>query len=287
LYRTAIASANNVLTAVLSTATIVFQIARGSTDNTFTLINGIVNVTANNQLLTISLAGNGGGGTGLFAISPVRAAGVAPNLDYGSCKQLRPVAMSCLASYMGPMLTNGGNIAAAYVPGDTCATNFFTNNALADQGNFTAWENLSLIPGAYNGPIKDGSYTWWSPEDVTDLDFMSPTNSLNKQYPCIIVSGQYQPGAGAGSQLCIRLEVVTVYEMVTTSQLWESDVLVGTQAHMDQVNLMLASQPHAMPNATHMEWIRKIGRGIGNALRFVNNNKGWIVPAVTTIASLI
>jgi hypothetical protein len=260
-----------------------------STDGTLTSISVLVNVTANNQILALTIIGPGGG-TNINAnvtVTPIRSTLLAPNLDYGSCKQLRPVALSALATYMGPTLTNGGNIAACYVPGDTCATNFFTNNQLADQGNFTDWENLSLVPGAYNGPIRDGAYVWWSPEDMTDLEFRSPTTSLTKNYPCLIVSGQYQPGAGAGSQLCIRLEVVTIYEMVTTSQLWESDVLVGTQAHMDQVNLMLASQPHAMPNATHMEWLRRIGQGIGKGLKFVANNSKWIVPAITTLASLI
>jgi len=202
-------------------------------------------------------------GTVPFAVSTSSI----PSGESGIVQSLRTVGMSVLATYTGPLLTNGGNIACAYVPGSTLQSSYFTNAPLSSTGAYQNWENLSMVPGSYNGPISQGTYGWWSAEDNEDLEFKVPDSiSLPgaSRPPSIIVSGQYAPGpiTQDQTQTVIRLEVTTVYEVLTTSQLWASVQCVGSQHYMDQANSVLAQQPHCMANADHMQWMKDFWGGV-------------------------
>jgi len=222
------------------------------------------------------------------------ASGGAPT-DYGLVTQIRPVAMSALASYIGTTLQDGGDIAAAYVPGGTLESNYFTNaSANSPLGCFEFWEALSKQPTSYNGPIRDGAYVWWSPEDYEDLQMAKPSGIDDHNFPAIIISGQFLPGpyvAPPSTVPVIRLEVVTVYEFVTNSLLFETAASMGSQAMMDTASMALFGQPHAMPNAMHMKWLSDLAKGIrsgiGSGARFISRNADKLVPLIGTVGSLL
>jgi len=228
------------------------------------------------------------------AISNTQSAlGGAP-MDFGSVSQIRPVAMSALASYIGTTLQDGGNIAAAYVPGDTLNANYFVNSgSITQNGCFEFWESLSKQPTAYNGPLRDGAYTWWSPEDYEDLQMFRPSGSTTgHHYPSLIISGQFLPGlTGTVDVPVIRLEVVTVYEFSTNSLLYETQSCVGSQAIMDSASSALFGQPHSMANAIHLKWLgdmaKKILGGIGAGSRYISKNKSKILPILGGLGSLL
>ncbi len=214
-----------------------------------------------------------------------------PSGNSGIVQEIRTVAMSALATYVGPTLTNGGNIASAYVPGYGSIGAFFTSAPLAQFGSLQNWENLARLPESYNGPIENGTYVWWSPEDMNDLGFETPDAiaqlNVNDREPSLIISGQYSPGAVTGTSTAsvIRLEVVTVYEFVTMSGLWKPLTNVGSQAQIDMVNRALAGQPHAMANAEHMSWFKDFWGGLKQGLGYVLppakllwDNKDKILP---------
>jgi hypothetical protein len=202
---------------------------------------------------------------------------VVPPLNYGLVTAIRPVAMSALASYIGPLLTNGGNIAGAWLPSQTLNNQIISDSiGSGPTQNLMNWENLAKVPESYDGPIKDGIYVWWSEQDITTTKFYSPSDSLNADYPILAVSGQWNPGSGVTVQTpVIRLEVVTTYEFTTTSLLFESEVCVGSQAQMDAANMRLAGQPHAMPNGKHMDWIKGM---LQKASSTYQSNKSWLNP---------
>lgn len=229
-----------------------------------------------------------------ISITPtISALGGTPS-DFGTVSQIRPVAMSALASYIGTTLQDGGNIAAAYVPGQSLEQSFFVNSASnTTLGAFEFWEALSKVPNSYNGPIRDGAYVWWSPEDYEDLQMVRPSGIPGHTYPSIVISGQFNPGpvTVTSASPVIRLEVVTVYEFVTNSLLFESSACMGTQAMMDAASSALFGQKHAMPNAIHLKWLsdlaKSIGSGIGSGARYIGRNADKILPILGTVGSLL
>jgi len=214
--------------------------------------------------------------------------------NFGAVSQIRPVAMSCLATYVNTTLLDGGNIAGAYVPGGTLASNYFTSaNNVTAQGSYANWENLSLSTSSYNGPIRDGCYVWWCPEDIVDYELTEPANSSAHDFPSIMIAGKFSPGGDfttPQSATPIRLEIVTVYEFSTNSQLWEKSACVGSQAIIDAANRLLASQQHAMQNKVHLQWLKDLANGIGKIVKpvasFLYNNRNKLLPMAGEMASM-
>jgi len=229
------------------------------------------------------------------SISTTLAAAGGSPADFGLVTQIRPVSMSVLASYIGTTLQDGGNIAAAYVPGGTLESNYFVlANNTSPLGCFEYWEALSKQPTSYNGPIRDGAYVWWAPEDYDDVQMVKPSATSEHDYPAIIVSGQSLPGPFAGDVYVaptIRLEVVTCYEFVTNSLLFETSAFMGSQAMMDASAQALFGQPHAMPNAIHAKWLSDflggIKKGVGDTARFISKNAKTILPMIGTVGSML
>jgi len=258
-----------------------------SADHTLISFLAIVVISQPGQYFNVVAAATGIVGC-QASIAPMYTANnidpIYPPMDYGPVTSIRPVAMSALASYIGPLLTNGGNIAGAWLPSQSLNAQIITNVAGGgSQQNLMYWESLAKVPESYDGPIKDGSYVWWSEQDITNTKFYSPSASLAVDYPILAVSGQWNPGSAVSSAATIRLEVVTVLEFTTNSLLWESEHCVGSVAEMDSTNKMLAGQAHAMPNGKHMDWIKSM---IGKASGAYKNNKTWIDPLAKTLGTL-
>jgi len=206
----------------------------------------------------------------------------------GIIQKYRPVACSALLTYTGPPLTGGGDVAAALVPGNTLATQFFTQSVSQDQGNIAAWQNLSGVKGSYNGPLTDGAYVWYSPESNLDYSMRTPDEAVNYAFPSIVIAGQYSPGTTFTSgQIIARLEIHTVYEILTDSILLESRYQAGSQAIMDSVLNHLAGQDHAMKNKTHVTFGNKVLNAFKSAGSWLWANRKPIGSAVSSLASLV
>jgi len=198
------------------------------------------------------------------------SASIPSSPDHGLTSQLRPVACSVLTTFSGSSLINGGMISGALLTGGASHTYFFDSNNPA--GNCRNWENLAFIKGAYNGPLVDGVYVWWSPESNDDYQMKRPDEATSTDYPTILVSGQFIPGTPTNITSCARLEITTVYEVMTESLLLESQYQPGSQEVMDQTMSLLAGQQHAMPNKTHVDWINNVLDRIGSTGKFLVKN---------------
>ena len=73
---------------------------------------------------------------------------------------LRPVSSAMLVSYVGDTLNDGGQISAAWLPGDVPTS--LTNLLVTSSGR----ARLALEPGAYSGPLRDGAYVFWKPDAI-------------------------------------------------------------------------------------------------------------------------
>jgi hypothetical protein len=247
----------------------------------------MVNATGN---WTMQISGSFDPGFAHLVVSPAVTIDDAPWENDGAVAEIRPVAMSALFSSTLSDLTNGGIVSAAYLPSSTCAANWFTNATGNGVGQLQSWESLS--PLGYNGRLRDGSYCYWSPEDLQDQIFRTPEASNSVPYPCLALAGQMFPGTSVtGDVLVGRLELVTIYEFTTNVPLWEQVRYVGSQALIDAANRMLCDHPHSMANETHREFIlrvlRAVGRGAVSAGKFIYNNRDVIVPLLGKAAAAV
>jgi len=207
----------------------------------------------------------------------------------GLINSYRPVACSVLVTYIGPLLTNGGNVSACWLPSNAADSNFFTRNPAAP-GQFQNWEKLASVPTAYNGPISTGAYVYWTPEDITDVEMASLSEALNKDYPTLCVSGIFTPGTvvDAPTQMSVmRVQVDYCGEYVTSSTLVPSRACVGSQASWDTANMILANQPHAMPNGLHLGFISKIGKAISTAGKWAWKHRAALMAGAEGLAAIL
>jgi hypothetical protein len=197
----------------------------------------------------------------------------------GVIEEIRPVACSLWASCNASGLLNGGEIAAAYVPKDYLESNYFSNTG-SSYGNGQYYENLSKVEGAYNGKLKNGTYSWWSPEDMGSLQFQNVSESNNANWPALVVSGIFAPlnsitGDASG---VVRLEVCTVFEYITKSTAFEQAALLGSQATIDKANQYLGRNGiiHSMPNDSHQSFINNLVSTMGNVASAALSNPGLV-----------
>lgn len=188
----------------------------------------------------------------------------------GIATLIRPVAMSVWFQCAKPELDNGGMVSACLLPSGTTTGQIIpldwaagaAANDFTGYGPLQNWENLAEVPGNYNGKLKDGTYTFWVPQRVQDLDMTSPAMSDLYDFPTIMVAGQWAPNAGetvsAASSLLGRLRICTVYEYCSQSQIASLAYRGCSPCCLDRVKILLHGQSTSMANGDHMAWIKKI-----------------------------
>lgn len=259
------------------------------TANSSNIISGgwIINVTGASATLTITYS-TLVNVTQSFRIIPVSvdtsSLFVQSTENLGNCKKIRPVATSALFSYAGTTLRDGGMISACLVPGDSLPDNFYTNNPI-NGGQYQDWENLARVPQAYNGPIREGSYTYWRPDSDLDSFLRTPDDANAYAFPSIVISGQYTPGENLSGLVQVgRLSVTHCYEWTTTSNLYEAYSRPGSHAVMDAITASINGYPTSMSNPIHLADIKRYLRG---ALDFIWKNRQALGTIATTAASLL
>jgi len=219
-------------------------------------------------------------------ITPVIIPASAPPINYGALQMARPVAQTVLATYMGPCLTDGGQISACYVPRGLLESNYFAAAANSQYGQLQYYENVANLDGSYNGPLKNGAYAWWSPYDSSDSVFNEPSTMNADEWPSIVVSGLYNPTTAVSSpsgQDVVRLRIATTFEFISRATLFEQQVCAGSQDLIDHANRWLADQPHAMPNVSHKTWLSSVLNKGGN---WVSKNSDTLANGIQDIGYL-
>lgn len=259
---------------------------RTSTDGTQVSEALYVEVTNSSNAMDWVIAGTGFSSLDV-SIAPARFANANWLESFGLVKKIRPVACSALFTYANTSLMNGGRVSGHLVPGDTLADNFFTNNPV-NNGQYQLWERLAQCPGAYSGPIKDGTYVFYTPDTDLDYQLRSPDEANYYDYPAIVISGEFNPGSLQTGRVSVgRLEVITVYEFTTTSTLFETYVRPGSHAVMDSYAEVLASIPRSMPNGVHWDnikgWLSKAGKVLWNKREDLIKAARLLAPVATML----
>lgn len=246
-----------------------------STNNTAinTTLGSFANVKTNGQPFNLTFSTSAGGviagGTYTavtldLSITQIGTPGLGPIVDGSALvKKIRPVAQTVLATYIGPKILNGGRMVTAFTTGESLNSNYFANAQSTSRGNYQMAENLAQISSDVNdAPIDRGGFAFWSPEDTEDSNFELISDLNAKILPSIIISGDFNPGNGtnftAPQYGIVRLRVVTTFEYQTDSTAVETEICVGSQAEIDHINKILATEPHCMDNPLHLGWIADV-----------------------------
>lgn len=259
-------------------------------------LEAVISVNDKSSVFEINGPPVGGGGTVtgavvMFSTTFTDESGLTPTPDFGAVSTYRPISLSVLATFVGPELINGGTISACLVSGGVANADFFVNQANNTTGSLQDWENLGKITEAYTGKLCDGSYTYWKPEDVADVQLSVPSALLAHEFPTIIVSGQYSPQTAPAGPTTVtgvlRLKIVRNIEFTTTQTLWPKARCVGSQAEIDAVNAILADLDSSMMNKAHTSFIKRLESGIGKGVQWLWKNRGTIADVGQKIASLL
>lgn len=218
-------------------------------------------------------------------ISPVFLGQSVPYNSCGVIQESRPVAMAVLATYIGPELTNGGEIAINYVSNKILSANYFSTTA-GGLGQLQYYENLRSTEGAFDGKLKDGAWQSWAPYSGEDLELLSPETMATHPYPGIVCSGVWTPGTTTPGPTtgALRVEVYIVYEFRTEYTMFKQVSLHGSQAEVDAALRLLRTSKLNSENSSHVKRLKKYAAGLAN---FYRNNSSWINPTALGLAALL
>lgn len=180
------------------------------------------------------------------------------NNNNGQVTEIRPVAMSVLATCLVAPINAGGVFNIARVSGGSDLKSYTRNNGSLQTGQLQYADALGRCPRSSSNKIVNGGYAWWAPEDNSDREFKFPDAALLSDYPTIIGSGVWQPNTVvAGQQAIMRLQIVTNYEFTTVSPLFQLKIAQCLDVHREEVEMLLRQYPWAMANEEHVSFIQR------------------------------
>lgn len=252
-----------------------------------------ISVGARNNLFMVmvvdSVSGNSYTNAGVTAsninVSNAYFNGALPYTGSGLVEEIRPVAMSCMVSYFGPTLTDGGVIAGAFVPSDAVQSNFFGNNS-NNPGQLQFAESVMKLDRSYNGRLSEGCRVIWVPYSPGDTDFRSVTDMNDYDWPAIVISGVYMPGTApsVASNFTLRVELCVAFEVVSKATIFDLQTKPGSASTIDMVNNLIKPEQLARSNGSHWAWIRAMA---AKAAAYYNKNKNVINPLMMAVGSTL
>lgn len=177
----------------------------------------------------------------------------------GAIDRIRPVSMSLLVTCTVASLVNGGTIVGKLLNKSQCDKEFFVDVVNAETGQFQNWEALADTGNAYVGKFEDGARVIWLPEDDSDVDFLTPDESLTHSFPCALIAGQFTPGqTGFPSGQIAKCTLVTNYEITTSYTCLPGQKLSGNDFMMSEAFNIINQMPTATCNDGHWDYVKQI-----------------------------
>lgn len=191
------------------------------------------------------------------------------NLEDSQTLSHRIVAMSMLVSNLSSDLNNQGRIVIGRA--DPRVMSNYTTLAEAQAA-------LSRLPDAsrvYDGPLRDGGYTWYMPDDIASYEPAVKYHSTdpNNLLACVISGMDTTDGS-------IRIIIDYIVEFYTPNQLLSRSPSPVWDDRLLGVFSELLCSPAASANFAHAALVSSIAAGALKAAQFYAANKSWIDPAV-------
>jgi len=192
-----------------------------------------------------------------------------------SAERFIMIAQSVKLTYQGSDLQNGGQMAAARLPGDTIIGE---KSGLATADNWYSYlANLSR--NSYNGPVKDGAYVFYLPDDQRGY-FYRPVNTLTfdgLSYMCAEWTSEGSPTQ------TVRIMVTSVVQFTSNNNVFDTKPSPYLGCEWEHLLHILSCVNAAYDNPGHRAKLtaalKKIG---GKVIGLLKNPKTY-----TTLGSIV
>jgi len=187
-------------------------------------------------------------------------------IEAGNVQLQRCTAMSLLVTNMAPPLTSGGELVAARTGFNILATPGGTAGLMA------AIKQLPEERYWRSGPIVDGCYAWWIPDDLASYEPL-PIVDVPPTENVLVAAGVMSDATGF-----VRVIATWTFEFYTPVQLFSRSYnSTYAQSHRDMFNI-LAREPAVSANFAHLAILASIGTAVNTAYRWYKDNAEWIDP---------
>lgn len=189
---------------------------------------------------------------------------------------VRPVSAAMLVSFIGNTLDDGGQISAAWLPGDISNAEL---NLLVAPGGL---QLLATKPGAYTGPLSKGAYVFWKPDDVHDSQFKSLSGELNHSYPVLVVCFK----STKVSTATVRVSAVTNHEINSITRVLDQQPGMVEPDLMLHARRILTNYPTSCANDGHVSLWQRIQQGCKDFFQTIGESfRNLFAPSLADISS--
>lgn len=165
-------------------------------------------------------------------------------LDRAQVARYRVSAMSLLVSYRGNMLENAGVIAALRAPSKWVPTGNNLYNSIT-----------SVVDDQYHGPLINGAYVWWLPQDLEDLDFISTHGQSDDERTALFIGGIF-----GDDNASMEVTVDVVVDFYSPLQIFERMNFPPSTEVYRRLYHELSLLPAATCNPSHLDLLKKVGK---------------------------
>lgn len=175
-------------------------------------------------------------------------------------------AMSILATYSGNKFNSGGVIASARVrPGYKAGPDVYESL-------------VQLTDHVYRGPMETGTYVWYLPTTLHELESRGVYDAVRDDLTSLIVAGQFTDPEGS-----LQITLSEVVEFYSPKQIFEKEVSPPLTDEFVIAYHALDSLPAGLCNPEHKELLRKL---IENGLKAARKGGKFLIAHPELLSAL-
>ena len=181
-------------------------------------------------------------------------------------------------------INNGGMLAIARVPGNNpIGMDGIGNASSIVNNNWYEW--LSSMPNNnYDGPVKDGGYGFYLPEDETGFFYRPIDNFFSTNLPYLAAEFTVSPDLVDAAT--VRIKIATIVQFTTTSSIYDQ----RPSCHIPDIEIVhhvLSLVPACYSNDGHREALKQHLRKVGGRVKSILKNPKTYLTAAEILAKLI
>lgn len=200
-----------------------------------------------------------------------------------SASQAFVLAQSLLLTAEMSDINNGGQLAIARIPANQAiGIDGISNSSSISSNNWYEWIS-SLSNHNYDGPVKNGGYAWYLPEDETGYFYRDIDNYFSKELPYI--AAEFTCVQGLAESSVVRIKVSTVIQFTTSSSVYEQRPSCHI-SEMDFMHHILSIVPAAYSNDGHLGGLKKYLKSAGGKVKVLLKDPNTYATAAKIMATL-
>lgn len=180
-------------------------------------------------------------------------------------------------------INNGGILSVARIPGRNPIG--MDSSSLAPgsivSNNWYEWIS-SLSNNNYDGPVKDGGYCFYLPEDETGFFYRPVDNFFSSHLPYMVSEFTASDVTEAS---IVRIKIVTIVQFTTTASIYDQRPS-GYVSDRDLIHHLLSLVPAAYSNDGHKEGLKKLMRVLGLKVKDLLKDPKTYVTAGSMLGKL-